>query len=121
MQQQAGEGCDVILGMGHDPNLKEKISVTVIATGFNHKAINIELPARNNEPKKIKVELGDINNTAEVYTQEARPIIKQVTSMSPTLVETPVQEFKMPDLNLNIFGYLPAQDNNVKEKQFSFF
>src|SRR5690606_18473885 len=32
VQQQAGEDCDVILGMGHDPNLDDKIAVTIIAT-----------------------------------------------------------------------------------------
>src|SRR5690606_22712529 len=33
VQQQAGDSCDVILGMGHDSNLAGKIAVTVIATG----------------------------------------------------------------------------------------
>src|SRR6187551_2291179 len=39
VQQMSGDNCDVILGMGHDPNLKERIAVTIIATGFNHKNI----------------------------------------------------------------------------------
>src|SRR3954464_263864 len=42
VQQQAGDNCDVILGMGHDPNLNDRISVTVIATGFNHSDIKLE-------------------------------------------------------------------------------
>jgi len=98
VQQMAGEGCDVILGMGHDPNLKDKISVTVIATGFNHKEINIEAPIKTNEPKKVNVVLGDTSNVAGVYTQEARPVMmQQPQSMAPTLVET-------PEVNLDIFG-----------------
>jgi len=87
VQQQAGDNCDVILGMGHDPNLKEKIAVTVIATGFNHKDIKIEFPVKNNEPEKIVVKLGDINNTAETRAAEARASIKQQESMAPVLVE----------------------------------
>src|SRR5687768_16052001 len=34
---QAGEGTDVILGMGYDQALGDKISITLIATGFEHK------------------------------------------------------------------------------------
>jgi cell division protein FtsZ len=89
VQQQAGDNCDVILGMGHDPNLDDKISVTVIATGFNHKEINMETPAKNNEPEKIIVTLGDQNaSTASAPAPEAP--VAEVDPMAPTLVEMPV-------------------------------
>lgn len=42
VQQQAGENCDVILGMGLDEALEDKIAVTVIATGFQHKEVKYE-------------------------------------------------------------------------------
>ncbi len=59
LQQQAGENCDIILGLGHDESLGEKISVTVIATGFNYKEIQ-DLPERPKESeRKIFVRLGD--------------------------------------------------------------
>lgn len=87
VQQQAGDNCDVILGMGHDPNLDDKISVTVIATGFNHKEINMEMPAKNNEPEKIIVTLGDQN--ANVTPAPEAPVA-EVDPMAPTLVEMPV-------------------------------
>ncbi len=35
--EQAGEGTDVILGMGYDSSLGDKIGITLIATGFEHK------------------------------------------------------------------------------------
>ncbi len=88
VQQQAGDNCDVILGMGHDPNLKERIAVTVIATGFNHKDIKIDMPAKNNEPEKIVVKLGDMQST-DSRAAETWPYAKQ-SSMAPVLVETPV-------------------------------
>ncbi len=104
VQQQAGDNCDVILGMGHDPNLGDKISVTVIATGFNHKEINTEFPAKNSDAEKIVVKLGD-NNTApeasapaapETVTATATPEQPQATApvdaMAPVLVEVPVQK-----------------------------
>lgn len=34
VQNKAGQTADIILGMGHDESLGEKISVTIIATGF---------------------------------------------------------------------------------------
>jgi cell division protein FtsZ len=34
---QAGEGTDVILGLGYDNTLGDKIGITLIATGFDHK------------------------------------------------------------------------------------
>lgn len=86
VQQQAGDNCDVILGMGHDPNLGDKIAVTVIATGFNHKEINVEMPARNNEPEKIIVKLGEAN-AAENKTPVAETPAAPVDTMAPTLVE----------------------------------
>ena len=87
VQQQAGDNCDVILGMGHDPNLKEKIAVTVIATGFNHKDIKIDMPAKNNEPEKIVVKLGDMQPLAEVHA-EVKPAPKPAEyTMTPVLVE----------------------------------
>lgn len=96
VQQQAGEGCDVILGMGHDPNLGDQIAVTVIATGFSHKEIKAEMPAvKSNEPQKIVVQLGE-EKAAEKLTQPVAQE-KPADPMAPTLVEMPrpvVHDFK---------------------------
>ncbi len=101
VQQQAGDNCDVILGMGHDPNLGDRISVTIIATGFNQKEFTPE-PMKSNEPEKIMVTLGSVDTqTNSVMNAEtphsATPAsfnavapVTEVTSMSPTLVEAPV-------------------------------
>lgn len=106
VQQQAGDNCDVILGMGHDPNLNEKIAVTVIATGFNHKDIKIDFPAKNNEPEKIVVKLGDIQPAAELHAEAKEPVKQTAYAMAPSLVEmTPVNN---PVVN-NIPDYKPAE------------
>ena len=87
VQQQAGDNCDIILGMGHDPNLGDKIAVTVIATGFNHKGIQTEMPAaKSNEPEKIIVQLGDFS-AIEQRTPEMHTALNMVDAMAPTLVE----------------------------------
>lgn len=92
VQQQAGENCDVILGMGHDPSLADKISVTVIATGFNHKDIPAEIPIKKNEPAKIYVKLGEAEAAVQpaADTPEPAPVPAPATDlMAPKLVEVP--------------------------------
>jgi cell division protein FtsZ len=98
VQQQAGDNCDVILGMGHDPNLKDRIAVTVIATGFDHKEIKIEMPLKNNEPEKIMVTLGDKFIIEDTHLLEARTATyRQPESMAPTLVEAPAVSYSVPE------------------------
>jgi cell division protein FtsZ len=90
VQEQAGDNCDVILGMGHDPNLGDKIAVTIIATGFNYKEVSVDMPAKNTEAQKIVVQLGD-NKPIEVANQVA-PATPQVNNLTPVLVEMPPKE-----------------------------
>lgn len=91
VQQQSGDNCDVILGMGHDPALGDKIAVTIIATGFNHKDLPAEMPVRSHEPEKIIVKLGEVNTTPAAMpavnvtpsnTPSATPL-----ALAPSLVE----------------------------------
>lgn len=97
VQQQAGDNCDVILGMGHDPNLGDKISVTIIATGFSQKEFAPE-PMKSNEPEKIMVTLGSEQASAVMNPEATHDVPVTVntstvnaasTSMAPTLVESP--------------------------------
>ncbi|MDR3680305.1 MAG: cell division protein FtsZ [Flavipsychrobacter sp.] len=87
VQQQAGDNCDVILGMGNDPNLGDKIAVTVIATGFDHKDIVSNMPAaKSNEPEKVIVKLGDFS-AVEQKVPDAIPSMYATGNMAPVLVE----------------------------------
>ncbi len=58
---QAGEDTDVILGLGYDNTLENKIGITLIATGFQHKELfekkHIEIPAVKKEDEKVVVSL----------------------------------------------------------------
>lgn len=122
VQHQAGDNCDVILGMGHDPNLGDKIAVTVIATGFNHKDLKMELPAKNNEPEKIIVTLGEINKNPDTRIIDVKPVIKQPESMSPVLVEMPaVSYYKTENKPDEVFASEQplAHVQPVEEKSFA--
>ncbi len=86
VQQQAGDTCDLILGIGHDPNLEDKIGVTVIATGFNYQEVK-DIPQRPKEQeKKIMVRLGE-----DLSSVQDEPVIEvQAAStdyLAPKLVD----------------------------------
>lgn len=87
VQEQAGNTCDIILGMGHDPNLEEKLAVTIIATGFQHHEINTEMPVAKSEvPEKIVLSLDqkDTDSAAKATVQEEKVL---ENPLSPKLVE----------------------------------
>ena len=66
---QAGENTDVILGMGYDDTLEDRIGITLIATGFEHKDPFAKPVPKKEEPKpeeKIVMVLGQ---------QEVAPVI----------------------------------------------
>jgi cell division protein FtsZ len=52
---QAGDNTDVILGMGYDNNLGDKIGITLIATGFEHKDPFAKQEIRKEQPKEEKI------------------------------------------------------------------
>lgn len=81
VQKAAGNNCDIILGMGHDPNLDDKLAVTVIATGFNHNEINPE-PLKDEQPLQEKIIL-QLGNDAP---QAAKPTQQADDAMAPKLI-----------------------------------
>ncbi|MBC7949498.1 MAG: cell division protein FtsZ [Chitinophagaceae bacterium] len=110
---QAGEGTDVILGLGYDNALGDKIGITLIATGFEHKDPFSKKETRKAEPKKeekIVMVLGQ----AEEERREMRVVAENATQsklvkmekesrpdpLAPKLVEElPVMEAPMPCMN----------------------
>jgi len=74
---QAGEDSDVILGLGYDNNLQNKIGITLIATGFENKSIE---PEKKDQPKENKIE-------KEVL--ELKPTEKKVVSQPMFLFDQP--------------------------------
>lgn len=72
--EQAGEGTDVILGMGYDSSLEDKIGITLIATGFEHKDPFTKAQPKRNEPAKEEKIVLTLNPQTEVKKEEpAKP------------------------------------------------
>jgi cell division protein FtsZ len=94
LQQQAGDNCDIILGIGHDESLGDQIGVTVIATGFNYQELK-ELPERPKEQeRKIVVRLGEnpAQQPAVSLPEESAAPAAQEDPLAPKLVERSTNE-----------------------------
>lgn len=116
VQEQAGDNCDLILGVGHDPALEDKIGVTVIATGFDYRELK-DIPERvREEDKKIVVSLGDADN-ATVFQSNPNPTVPNLTidPMAPKLVDSLPHQPETPRLKP-----LPFEiENNSPKQHFS--
>ncbi|WP_299361356.1 cell division protein FtsZ [Winogradskyella sp.] len=71
IQNEAGHGANIIMGVGEDESLQEAIAVTIIATGFN---IDQQNEISNTETKKVIHALEE-DPIEEVSTQEKEPAI----------------------------------------------
>jgi cell division protein FtsZ len=85
---QAGEGTDVILGLGYDNNLGGKIGITLIATGFDHKDPFEKKTEIKTEQKNEKIVM-----TLEMPVKEA---ILPVTQAGKQM-QQPVLQFEEKD------------------------
>jgi len=93
---QAGDSTDVILGLGYDNSLDEKVGITLIATGFQHKD-PFTLPViKKPEPKeeKIIMVLGETREAKPPASGKAEKnaVVKEeikLDPLAPTLMETP--------------------------------
>lgn len=91
---RAGENTDVILGMGYDDNLGDKLAITLIATGFEHKdGVTSSSPvrAKAQEEEKIVMVLGQ-PEAASVVT----PPAAQANTPTDTITDTPTAEVVLP-------------------------
>tara|TARA_B000000477_G_scaffold29088_1_gene25041 strand:+ start:18555 stop:20429 length:1875 start_codon:yes stop_codon:yes gene_type:complete len=68
IQDQAGGGANIIMGVGEDSELEDSISVTVIATGFNPEQQN---EISNTEPEKIIHKLAEDNLFSNSYSNDS--------------------------------------------------
>jgi cell division protein FtsZ len=73
---QAGEGTDVILGLGYDNSLEDKIGITLIATGFQHKDPFTLPVVKKPEPKeeKIIMVLGQVEEEKKLEDKKVQNI-----------------------------------------------
>lgn len=85
VQAQAGNNCDIILGMGNDPALNDEIAVTIIATGFEHHDVAPNLDKTTNAATPDKEVFTLNSNRPQSGTPSAS--IKEEDPLAPRLVD----------------------------------
>ena len=106
LAQQAGDDTDVIMGLGFDASLGDKLGVTVIASGIDHPASFIQPAAQVKKAKeeKIVMVLGQPEEEAKPTPVSVavapEPIVPVIETPLPVVAELPVTspEHLMPVL-----------------------
>jgi cell division protein FtsZ len=134
---QAGRDSDVILGLGYDNSLGAEISITLIATGFEHKdpfAKTINLPKEQKKADKIVMTLATPEKEVVKMEQptlqfldmeEIKPVVKAVEK--PTEItarkaeDKTISELMMPTLSVSsvepAFVDLPRKNTVEKSNE----
>ena len=146
LRARTGEHSDVIMGMGYDETLGDKLGITLIATGFEHKdpfkkeaVKEVEAPIEEkivmtlqseqleqSEPTLQEtptatidpIESAEINEPTAIETElpEAALTLDEVEITMDELAPT-MQEFEMPEMS-NV--YVSAPDYEEEEEVVSF-
>jgi cell division protein FtsZ len=117
---RAGEGTDVILGLGYDSTLGSSIGITLIATGFEHKdpfaktinqpkeekkedkiVLSLEMPAKEEKKTQQPTFQFDI---AEVKKEAEKPAVDAAAEMETLPLQEPekiIMELAAPEAPVN--------------------
>src|SRR5215218_4677454 len=116
---QAGEHSDVILGLGYDNSLGNKIGITLIATGFEHRDPFVKPIATKAEPKKEEKVLMTLNGEpvkkpqpTSQATQEPLDTLspKLVDETAPAASQTPMTDIEEETFELPYLQVKPQAD-----------
>ncbi len=96
IQAEAGHNANIIMGVGEEEELGDKIAVTIIATGF---CVEQQNEIVNTEPKKIIHALEDdqkiVRDLTQKYEAQGFDFSSNTNSEISKIVETPVVENKI--------------------------
>jgi cell division protein FtsZ len=94
LMQQAGEDTDVIMGLGFDESLGDKLGITLIASGIDHPESFTQPVIRTEKPKDEKIVMVLTKDEEE----KPAPVLYQpvVPIEQPVSIAEPVTENPMP-------------------------
>jgi cell division protein FtsZ len=87
LRERTGENSDVIMGMGYDATLGQKLGITLIATGFEHKD-----PFQKQTPKKAEAPVEEKIVMTLLSDQTANETNNLMTAPTEAVAETPAEE-----------------------------
>jgi cell division protein FtsZ len=92
LRERTGENSDVIMGMGYDETLGQKIGITLIATGFEGKD-----PFKKDEPKKAEAPIEE-KIVMTLVTEEAAKL-PEVAPVAESVIEEQIIEEPMNEVH----------------------
>jgi cell division protein FtsZ len=86
IQAQAGQSAEIIMGIGNDATLGDKVGVTIIATGFK---TNQQVASEQRKPEKVVFKLEDDKNAAVAtsLTEVTTPRVEEKIAIEPEVVD----------------------------------
>jgi cell division protein FtsZ len=114
---QAGDDTDVILGLGYDAMLGNKIGITLIATGFEHKSPFGRKEAPQEEIKieeKILMTLKLSDEQKKIYEQPSLKFEDELTMKDDTALRQHLAA-KAPDVDIKIVETLYENLDEIAE------
>lgn len=93
LRARTGEHSDVIMGMGYDESLGDKLGITLIATGFEHKD-----PFKKEAIKEVEAPIEEkivMTLQSEQTEQTEQPLQEDAAPIEPTAIETAVLEAEL--------------------------
>jgi len=87
LRERTGENSDVIMGMGYDATLGQKLGITLIATGFEHKD-----PFQKQTPKKAEAPVEEKIVMTLLSEETANDTNNIMTAPTEAVAETPTEE-----------------------------
>ena len=89
LRERTGENSDVIMGMGYDATLGQKLGITLIATGFEHKD-----PFQKQTPKKAEAPVEEKIVMTLVSEEQNNDTSNLMTAPTEAVADTPTEEPK---------------------------
>ena len=143
LRARTGEHSDVIMGMGYDETLGDKLGITLIATGFEHKdpfkkeaVKEVEAPVEEKivmtlqseqaapiapiatatesvETESIAAPLTEVTNEATELTLEVPAQVEELVLDIENDLAPTMQEFEMPEMS-NVYVSAPDYDDEIE-------
>ncbi|WP_299312172.1 cell division protein FtsZ [uncultured Aquimarina sp.] len=107
IQQEAGHGANIIMGVGEDESLEDAISVTVIATGFD---VEQQDEIVNTETKRI---IHTLEEEQRATTQDLTP--KSTSRTIPVIAPVPLKEEVKEEPIIKHELVEEEEEENIKE------
>ena len=115
IQEAAHEDANIIFGAVVDPELKGKVKITVIATGFDRKVVGRTVPATTLQtPVDLHNYTAHLSRAAEATERERLPVQVSTEPTQPIIVpQFAVSRRQGLDLSLPLTPSEPAGDVNI--------